>query len=925
MTGTLVGTDANQSNSTAVTVVISGSALAGDLAYIAAPYNPTLGTPSISGGGGAWAATEVTWSSSFHSILYRRTLTAGDIGATITVGNTGSQKLAAALGVLRGVTGEDDAVSSLGVSIVTSRTAPSFTAGATDVALAFWTERESVPSTSITSAPSGFTLQDSAFNTGSGATCVAVASNMTPVTAGGTVGGGNWVESTANDAVVMFIVGATVDPAVNATASLAATATVTATASVTRSATAALAATATVLAAADPIPAGVWRGGDAQQFNGTSVSVTIPSTVKAGDIGLIAHPYAPNVVGGVDPTTPTGWTQIDTQTFGASFHARLYAKTLALADASTTVTFTNGSQKLSAALAVIGGCSGIDVQNFTIESSIVTPHPAPSVTAVTSDVAVAFITERESTPSTAFTAPAGFTLRNSAFNVGGGATCVGVASNLTAVAPTGTVGGGNWVADVANDALVMWVVGLTIAPVQNASASRASTATITATASTVRSATASLAATATISATATSSIGPAAAGLTATATTFADADVIAGTGPVVTVQEEPRPRSFRIEVYDENINKLGRVGQYITCDLLLKHLEVGSWGLLLNLSEPAAELLQAPGRRITVDFEEPEADGSRIRLLSGPVDSSEVIVDGYGQRTVAFAGYDDKWWLDQRVAYQSPEMTFPSLGVSFAQPDYVDIRAGSGEAVAKAFVTANAVTRFPVPHLTVAPNLGRGSSVSYNARMHSLLWMVTVSTSGSGLGFRVDQVGSNLVFDVYDPEDKPVRLSTKLGNLQAYKVKQLSPAASFVVGGGTGENTARRYMQKSLPASAVGWGHREKYLDVTDATTDVDLSLRITENLFLGEPTAGFSLTPRDTRAMRFGRDYNVGDRVIVELESGLEVTDTVREVKLSHTSADGMSIVPGIGYSQSTDPTAAIYRSYRALRDEVANMKRSV
>jgi hypothetical protein len=922
VTATWVGGDAATANSTAVTVTISGSAQAGDIAYIAAPYNPALGTASISGGGGAWslACPEVTWSSSFHAILYRRTLTAGDIGATITIANTGSQKLTAALGILRGVTAQDSfaTANETAANIVTSHAAPSFAAGTTDVALAFWTERESAPSSSVT-APSGFTLRNSAFATGSGATAAAVASNLTPVAPAGTVGGGNWGENVANDAVVMFVVGLTVDPAVNAAAAVSTATTITAVASVVKNVSASLTATATIAPAGDPIPQVLWRGGDAQTFNGTAVTVTIPAGARAGDIGLIAHPYAPSLG---DTTTPAGWTQLDSRDFGASFRGRLYYRILGAGEGGSTVTFTNtGAQKLAATLGVLSGSSGIDVNNFIIESTITASHTAPSATAVTSDVAVAFITERESTPSTVWTPPSGFTLRQSAFNVGGGATCVGVATNLSPVAPAGTVGGGTWGSDVANDAVIMWIVGLSIAPVDNTSASRTTTATITADLAIVRSATAALTITAAPTAGAARAAGPATAARPVSVAIAATADVIAGTPPpVFTIEEDPPARKFRIEVFDENLKKMGRVGRYLTADLVLKHLAIGSWAILMNSDEPAAALLAEPGRRVTIDFED---DGTR--LLSGPVDTFEEISEIGGQRTIAFAGYDDTWWLDQRVAYPTPDATFPAEGVSFTQPNFVDIRSGTGEGVAKAFITANAVDRYAIPHFTVAPNLGRGSLVSFNARMHSLLWMVTISTTYSGVGFTVDQVGNQLVFDVYVPQVQPVRLSTRLGNLAAYRYKVLSPIATDAVGGGTGEGTLRKYMRKSLPGSATGWGHREKYVDLADAANDSELSTRISDFLAQSAPTAGFSLTPRDTRSMRFGRDYNVGDRVTVELPSGLQVADTVREVRLSHTSADGVVITPGIGYSESTDPNAEIYRRYGALRDEVANMKRRV
>lgn len=387
-------------------------------------------------------------------------------------------------------------------------------------------------------------------------------------------------------------------------------------------------------------------------------------------------------------------------------------------------------------------------------------------------------------------------------------------------------------------------------------------------------------------------------------------------------------RAFRFEVYDQNLVKQGRISKesYLTADVVPKHNAIGSWSILMDLDDAKtggynrkAQLLAQPGRRVVIDFEE----GGR--LMSGPVDSWEEIEEVGGKRTIAIAGYDDKWWLDQRLAFPTPDATFPADGTAFTQADYVDIRTGPGESVAKAFVQANAVDRLAIPHLVVAPDAGRGTTVSYNARMHQLLWMVFISTTYSGLGFTVDQIDGELVFDVYEPADHPVRLSKKLGNLESYRYKALSPVASRGVAGGAGEGIARRYIQKSLASSAVGWGIREKFLDASDAETEAALLVRLTAFLAESAPTAGFSLTPRDSRSMTFGVDYKVGDRVRVELPNGLVLADTVREARLSHTTDAGMQITPGVGYSESTDPTAAIYRTYAALRDEVANMKRRV
>lgn len=668
-----------------------------------------------------------------------------------------------------------------------------------------------------------------------------------------------------------------------------------------------------------------WVGGSAANNAATTVSLTIPAGAQAGDVAVVAHGY--NQPGG-DSTITAGWTQLDSRDFSASFRARLYYRVLGAGEAGGTVTLTNPvSQKLAAAIGVLSGVSAVDVNNFTIESTVTTTHAAPTVTTTTGDAGLAFIVERESTPSTSFTHST-YTVGGEAHNTGSGATSAAVAYGLSTVAPAGSLGGGNWVADVANDAVVMWIVGLTVAATNHSAVGdRATAATLTGAATRTQAASGNRSTAATLTGAAAKTNGTSGS-LAAVASLTGAADVtpaVTTPAPVVVTGPAPLPRKLRIEVFDENLNRLGRVGEYMQADLTLKHNQIGSWSLLLNIQAPNSLLLPVPGRRVVIHMEPQEQGGDAEFLMSGPVVSWEEN-DTVGElQTLSVAGYDDKYWLDQRIAYPAPGASLPAEGVAFTQSTaYQDARTGSGESVAKAFINAN-LARLPIPHFTVAPSLGRGTSVSYAARMHQLFWMVFISCTYSGLGFDVKQIDGELVFDVYEPQDQPVRLSKRLGNLSSFKYRVTAPKVSHGIAGGTGEGTARKFMRKSLPSSATGWGVREAYLDASDADTDAILLERLNGFLSDGAPGAGFTLVPRETRSMKYGRDYRLGDKVRVEGANGLILADTVRQVEISHTVADGMTITPGIGYTESTEPTAAIYRTYKRFREDFDNFKRSI
>jgi len=637
---------------------------------------------------------------------------------------------------------------------------------------------------------------------------------------------------------------------------------------------------------------------DADASSTTTSVNTLPGvtwpTHLSGDIALVG--WASD-----DTQTPTldGTLTSEASVADGTLRAILGSKVTTGSESGDVSLVSAGTANRQAgAIALYRGYTSVaQVTQQNETGSATTTHTGPSITPTNSGSAIVLVyLERVTSSATPISPPAGFTSR-AVFATGGtGGTAVCIADKLTGNTAGTPIATGDWTSTTASANVMVYAVEL-LPSGTSYSLSAAGSGTTSG------------------SAALTERLALAASG-TATSTGGAGLDL---SSPVPPVVSDPGPRSFRIEVFDEDLNKLGRVGKYLTADVTLKHNATGSWALLMDIDQYAASLLAAPGRRITIDFEE----GGR--LLSGPVDSWEEIEEINGQKTIACAGYDDKWWLDQRVAFNVPGAVFPADGVSFTQTSTGDVRTGNGETVAKGYVTANAVTRRPIPHLVVAPNLNRGTTVTFTSRMHSLAWMVEIAARNSGLGYRVDQVGTELVFDVYAPQDQPVRLSKRLGNLTSYRYKALSPIATHGVLGGSGAGTARKYMQKNLPASAVGWGAREKFVDATDATTDALMNARLDEFLAESAPTAGFSLTPRDTRAMRFGRDYNIGDRVAVELPGGVQVSDTVREVKLSHTSADGMVITPGVGFSESTDPTAAIYRAYAALRDRVANNERNV
>ncbi len=206
---THVGSNAATANSTTISTALPAGLLTGDIGLAVVLYSPSLGANTVTPATAGWTLIQdITYSTSFHVLVYRKTLAPADSSTNITV--TGAtQKFTIAYSVHRGPTAYDDMTSFNGSVVQATQTNPSLATDARDIAVAFWCERESVPSASMT-PPAGFTTRASVFGTGSGATSCVVASNLTEVPSPGPIGGGVWTSNAANDAIVTVVAGLTV-------------------------------------------------------------------------------------------------------------------------------------------------------------------------------------------------------------------------------------------------------------------------------------------------------------------------------------------------------------------------------------------------------------------------------------------------------------------------------------------------------------------------------------------------------------------------------------------------------------------------------------------------------------------------------------------------------------------------------------------
>jgi hypothetical protein len=221
---------------------------------------------------------------------------------------------------------------------------------------------------------------------------------------------------------------------------------------------------------ADAAKAAPFRAAVAGQANATTVTLTIPAAVEAGD-GLIASLSYANTAA---LTSPAGWTVLATATQG-TLTSVLYSRAAGASDAGTTVTWTVSvaSRVVAAIVAYQGTDTASPVSGFASAVSTAAVVSPPLTTTTDGCAEVQIVTQRGAATG-AWTPPGGLTERIDEVNAGGGGLSLAVADATTGV-PTGSaLGSDTWTPAVPSTAYVAWTVAL-----QPPQASVAADATLT--------------------------------------------------------------------------------------------------------------------------------------------------------------------------------------------------------------------------------------------------------------------------------------------------------------------------------------------------------------------------------------------------------------------------------------------------------------
>lgn len=334
---------------------------------------------------------------------------------------------------------------------------------------------------------------------------------------------------------------------------------------------------------------------------------------------------------------------------------------------------------------------------------------------------------------------------------------------------------------------------------------------------------------------------------------------------------------------------------------------VGNWSISLPAELPMAEELRQPGAGIIVT-------GPTGVQISGPTVSAtleKTKEDPNGIWTIS--GVDDSVVLADRLAYPDPSVSDPSLSATAN-----DIRIGKASTIMCAYVDANlgvlAPTARRIPAMASSVDPVIGSTLTGSARFEVMGELLSNLASIDGLGFDVKQNGEDLVFSVFQPADRSAEVRMDIANntLSKSEYGYASPETTRAIVGGTGVGTDRSLVEVTSTESVNAesdWGRRiERFLDQNnEENEDVLLQKGAEELAKNGKTFTSVEILPSSDLTMRYGIDWNLGDKVGVTI-GNQDVSATVTTVAI-RIDEDGLRVGATVGEPSGVDYEALVAR----------------
>jgi hypothetical protein len=384
-----------------------------------------------------------------------------------------------------------------------------------------------------------------------------------------------------------------------------------------------------------------------------------------------------------------------------------------------------------------------------------------------------------------------------------------------------------------------------------------------------------------------------------------------------------RVDDLSVEVRNKSLDRVGQLtgADLVGAEFILRHNEVGSWKVKLHATSAMAELLRTPGYGLIVT-------GPDGVILSGPMLSAALAqTDNEPEGTWVIEGADDSVILSEKLTYP-----YPASSDVTAQLTAYDIRNDVAETVLKGYVNANLVTGPTVRRvntLTVATDNGRGETVYGSARFENMQEFFYNLAQSGGVGYSLQQEGSNLVFDVYEPVDRSalVRFDIDNGRLTSANYSYSAPLLTRAIIGGAGEQEERLFFEGTSSDSTTAetvWGRRiESFVDARTTQLSTEFDQEATSALVDdGKTRVAMTVTPADNTTMLFGSEWGLGDTITVTVRN-IVATAVVYTVALS-IQVDGVYLAAEVGTPMPVSYEAKLGRATLTQGKRLSEIERN-
>lgn len=341
----------------------------------------------------------------------------------------------------------------------------------------------------------------------------------------------------------------------------------------------------------------------------------------------------------------------------------------------------------------------------------------------------------------------------------------------------------------------------------------------------------------------------------------------------------------KITLYDKAFRRVDEIGDPEMLSCTPRHMQAGSATIVLPSDHPKAGLLTADDVRVVIEYPDET-------MLSGVVEN----IEGAGPEVSGSLTFSVR--SDFREIHNILAWPFPAGGVGGqGDANAVYKRTGPAETVFKNIVRENALRMGKA--LTVAPDLGRGATITVEGRFVPASDVILGAVEDAGLGITVVQSGLGLLVDVYVPRVWSQTVTESSGAIAnwSWSKSRAKATRATVVGQGDGDVRVVRVVVDTLLELTTG----DKVEILVDAgKTTLASELEAAGRLALAEnrAQAGISVTLLETEVFGYGGvdGYRVGDRIPFEIGPGIQVNDILREVTLTWSKDDGVRLSQTIG-----------------------------